>query len=242
MATTLDLYTRGAATLLAAWEEFARGSAGAAVRRLDGVSAAVFPCEPERAVYNNALLDRTAAVDVMEFAYASAAVDRYAAWIHETDTAMRAELIGRGYRLSETTRAMGMELDDSPPALGDAEVEVAAAAVGEHVRLVGMPDGFLGGADPSALHVLVATLGGEDVATGLAFDHEGDCGIYNVTTLEPARRRGIGTALTARLLRDAAARGCTTATLQSTEMAERVYAAVGFRDLGRILEYVPPVA
>ena len=23
-------------------------------------------------------------------------------------------------------------------------------------------------------------------------------------------------------------------------MAERVYAAVGFRDLGRILEYVPP--
>jgi hypothetical protein len=24
-------------------------------------------------------------------------------------------------------------------------------------------------------------------------------------------------------------------------MAERVYAAVGFRDLGRILEYVPPV-
>jgi len=35
------------------------------------------------------------------------------------------------------------------------------------------------------------------------------------------------------------ARGCQTATLQSTEMAKRVYAAVGFRDLGRILEYVP---
>ena len=61
MATALDLYTRGAATLLAAWEEYARGSAGAAVRRLEGVSAAVFPCEPERAVYNNALLDRAAA-------------------------------------------------------------------------------------------------------------------------------------------------------------------------------------
>jgi hypothetical protein len=30
-----------------------------------------------------------------------------------------------------------------------------------------------------------------------------------------------------------------TASLPSTEMAERVYAAVGFRDLGRILEYVP---
>jgi hypothetical protein len=35
-------------------------------------------------------------------------------------------------------------------------------------------------------------------------------------------------------------RGCSTASLQSTAMAERVYAAAGFRDLGRILEYVPP--
>ena len=53
-----DLYIRGAATLLAAWEEYARGSARAAVRRLSGVAAAVFPSDPERAVYNNTLLDR----------------------------------------------------------------------------------------------------------------------------------------------------------------------------------------
>ena len=73
----------------------------------------------------------------------------------------------------------------------------------------------------------------------MAFDHGGDCGIYNVGTLERARRRGLGTALTALQLHDALARGCRTASLQSTQMAERVYAAVGFRDLGRILEYVP---
>lgn len=36
------------------------------------------------------------------------------------------------------------------------------------------------------------------------------------------------------------ARGCRAASLQSTPMAERVYASAGFRDLGRILEYVPP--
>jgi hypothetical protein len=34
-------------------------------------------------------------------------------------------------------------------------------------------------------------------------------------------------------------RGCRTATLQSTEMAEHLYASVDFRDLGRILEYIP---
>jgi predicted GNAT family acetyltransferase len=65
------------------------------------------------------------------------------------------------------------------------------------------------------------------------------CGIYNVVTMEHARRRGLGTALTAKLAHDAKARGCRTASLQSTLMADGVYAAVGFRDLGRILEYVP---
>ena len=77
------------------------------------------------------------------------------------------------------------------------------------------------------------------VATAMAFDHDGDCGIYNVGTLEHARRRGLGTALTALQLHDAAGTRMPTASVQSTEMAERVYAAVGFRDLGRILEYVP---
>jgi GNAT superfamily N-acetyltransferase len=61
----------------------------------------------------------------------------------------------------------------------------------------------------------------------------------HVGTVEKARRRGLGTALTAAQVHDARARGCRTASLQSTQMAERVYAAVGFRDLGQILEYVP---
>ena len=73
--------------------------------------------------------------------------------------------------------------------------------------------------------------------SALGFDSDGDRGIFNVSTLEHARRRGLGTALTALLVHEAAARGATTATLQSTEMAERVYAGVGFRDLGRFLEF-----
>jgi predicted GNAT family acetyltransferase len=60
-----------------------------------------------------------------------------------------------------------------------------------------------------------------------------------VSTVEHARRRGLATAVTARLVERAGARGCATATLQATEMAERMYAAVGFRDLGRFIEYVP---
>ena len=52
--TDAELYLRGRDTLLASWEAYARGATGAALHRLPGVAAAVFPNEPERAVYNNA--------------------------------------------------------------------------------------------------------------------------------------------------------------------------------------------
>jgi ribosomal protein S18 acetylase RimI-like enzyme len=242
-----DLYIRGAATLLASWEEYARGSAGATLERLNGVSAAVFPSGPERAVYNNALLDRdlgpterAAAVDAMEAAYISAGVDRYAAWVHESDEGMRAELSRRGYTVEESTRAMGMSLDDISLAASEADLgPIEWDEYLEYLRIGGAPAGLLSGADPGAFHTLAARLAGEAIATAIAFDRDADCGIYNMSTLEAARRRGIGTALTARHVHDAAARGCATASLQSTPIAERVYASVGFRDLGRFLEYMP---
>ena len=130
---------------------------------------------------------------------------------------------------------MGTDLAEAP---GSApEVPILQADWSEYLRILGVPPGFLSGADPDAFHVLVARLGEDNVATAMAFDHEGDCGVFNVTTLETARRRGLGTALTSRHVQEAVARGCTTASLQSTPMAERVYAAVGFRDLGKILEF-----
>jgi GNAT superfamily N-acetyltransferase len=243
LATGHDLYPRGMATFLAACEAYARGSDGGALRRLPGVAAAVFPRGPERAVYNNALLDhdlgpgeRARAVDAMDAAYRAARVDRYAAWVHESDEGMRAELAGRGYTIAESTRAMGMSLDATP--VTSPKVEIARADLAEHLRIIGVP-GLLSGADASAFHVLVARLDGENACTGFAFDHDGDCGVFNVATVEQARRRGLGTALTKRLLRDAARRGCTTASLQSTPIAEGVYARVGFRNLGRILEFTP---
>lgn len=245
--TDHDLYMRGAETLLASWDAIAVGSRGAALLRLSGVAAGVFPHGPERGVYNNALLDRdlgpferVKAVDLMKAAYASAGVGRFAAWVHESDEAMRDELEARGYALDTSTRAMGMVLSDVLPPRP--QLPIAAAAWSEYLRYLetfGLPAGLLAGVDPSAFHVLSAHIKDETVATALAFDLGDDCGIYNVSTLEHARRRGLGTAITARLVHEAAERGCTTASLQSTTAAERIYAAVGFRDLGRFLEYVP---
>ena len=245
MSTDAELYLRGTETLLASWEEYARGASGAVVLHLPGVAAAVFPNEPERAVYNNAVLEhdlpaaeRARALDAMEAAYGAAGITRFAAWTHESDDAMRTELELRGYTFEESTRAMGMALGDI--CLPRPRIEFAPPDWFEYLRLVGVPRDFLSQADRDAYHVLLARLDGENVATGMAYDFGGDCGIYNVGTAQGARRRGLGTAVTALLVHDALARGCQTASLQSTEIAERVYAAVGFRDLGRILEYVPP--
>jgi GNAT superfamily N-acetyltransferase len=240
-----ELYLRGRDTLLASWEEYVRGAAGAAVvHRLPGVAAAVFPDEPERAVYNNALLerdlcagDRADALDAMEAVYAAAGISRFAAWVHETDLAMRAELEQRCYTLDTTTRSMGMALDDIR--VPRPEIPLGPAGWAEYLRMEGLPPDFLDHADHAAFHLLAARVDGEMVAAALAYDFDGDSGIYNVGTVEKARRRGLGTALTAAQVYDARARGCRTASLQSTPMAEGVYAAVGFRDLGRILEYVP---
>jgi GNAT superfamily N-acetyltransferase len=230
--------------LVASWEAYTRGATDAALLRLSGVAAAVFPEEPERAFYNNAMLDRelapaerATAVEAMEAAYSAAGISRYAAWVHESDEGMRRELAARGYMVAESTRAMGMPLDEI--ALPRPEVDMEPADWSEYLSILAVPAGLLRGADPTEFHVLVARWDGENVATAMAFDRDGDCGVFNVWTTEGSRRHGLGTALTARHLHDAAARGCSTASLQSTVMAERVYAAVGFRDLGRILEYVP---
>ena len=151
---------------------------------------------------------------------------------------MRSELEQRGYKLHEVTRAMGMRLDDIR--LPRPVLELAPADWPEHLRIAGVPPRLLSDLDAAAFHILVARLCGENVATAIAFDFGTDCGIYNVGTLEWARRSGLGTAVTALHLHDAIARGCLTASLQATAIAERVYASVGFRDLGRILEFVPP--
>lgn len=242
--TDAELYRRGAETLVASWEVDARGARGASVERSPGVAAAVFPQEPERTFFNNALLDRglaaparAHAVEAMEAAYEAAGVVRFAAWAHESDRRLQAELERRGYVLVETTRAMGMALDDLR--VPRPEIELGAPDWIACLRVLGLPDEFLAGADRAAYRILVARLAGEDVAAAMALDHDDDCGIYNVGTLDRARRRGLATALTALHVHEALARGCRTASLQSTETAERVYATVGFRDLGRILEYTP---
>ena len=97
----------------------------------------------------------------MDDAYRSAGVDRYAAWVHEGDEGMCAELSGRGYTIAESTRAMGMSLDEV--SVSEPRVELAPldwAEYLEYLSLIGVPAGLLSGVDPTAFHSLGARLAG----------------------------------------------------------------------------------
>jgi ribosomal protein S18 acetylase RimI-like enzyme len=231
------------ANLFGCWSRIANGTKGASIERIPGAVIALFPVGPERDFYNNAVLARgldgsragEAAAAVVQ-TYEDAGVDRYAIWAHESEEAGIAEMNRRRFRVDTTTRAMTMSLREI--AVARPEVELAPPDWAEYLRTIEVPEGLLAAVDPRGFHVLIARLEGENVTAGMAYDHDGDCGIYNVGTLRHARRRGLGTALTALHLYLARERGCTTASLQSTEVAEWVYAAVGFRSLGRFIEYV----
>ena len=163
MASDTDLYRRGNETVVASWEAYAHSAPGAAVLRLPGVTAAVFPNEPERTVYNNALVERPDAVAAMEAAYAAAGVERLAAWVHESDPRLRRALERRGYRLDTTTRAMAVVLADVR--LPKPRVELGSLGWDGYLRIFGLPPGLLRGGDRSGFRVLVARLDGENMAT-----------------------------------------------------------------------------
>jgi ribosomal protein S18 acetylase RimI-like enzyme len=239
-------YQRMEANLLASWERYATASAGAFLRRAADVTVAVFPASPERVVYNNALLGRgldharaDSAIRLLEELYASAGLDGYAVWAHESEAATRACLKKRGYHVDTTTRAMSMSL----AAIGMAQPRPRLPSAGwpQYVQVLGAlgaPEGLLVDMDPTGFHAAIGCVDDQRVAAAVAYDHGGDCGIYNVGTMPHARRQGLATALTAQLLHDARQRGCTSASLQATEMAEHLYAELGFRDLGRFIEYM----
>ena len=86
----------------------------------------------------------------------------------------------------------------------------------------------------------IGLLHGEPVATTSLVTAGGAAGIYNVTTVEAARGRGIGAAITAAVVRHGAAKGMTVATLQASTMGRPVYERLGFEFVCDLFPYREP--
>jgi GNAT superfamily N-acetyltransferase len=94
--------------------------------------------------------------------------------------------------------------------------------------------------DDPAFRLVVAYADEEPVSGAAAVISAGVVGIYAVGTREEARHRGFGTAVTWAAIAAGVRAGTTTAILQSSPMAETVYRAMGFREVCRYAEYLPP--
>jgi ribosomal protein S18 acetylase RimI-like enzyme len=93
-------------------------------------------------------------------------------------------------------------------------------------------------ADP-AFAFVVGYLDDEPVAGAAAILADSVVGIYAVGTVESARRRGFGEAVTWCAIQAGVVAGCDVAVLQSTEVAVGVYRRMGFVEVCRYVEYLP---
>jgi GNAT superfamily N-acetyltransferase len=76
------------------------------------------------------------------------------------------------------------------------------------------------------------------VATSSVCLGGGVAGVYNVATLESARRKGVGAAMTAIPLLEARSAGYRVAALESSESGYSVYQKLGFQEYCKISRYV----
>jgi GNAT superfamily N-acetyltransferase len=222
------------------------GSEGMHTIDRDGLVATVTPAAPERSIVNDvvywdadALAD---AYDDLDAAYRAADIAAWTVWVPDTDTTTAELLAGRGHLLDSDPEAMVIDLDgvERPPEPqgftrdGDPQVMTRLNDAVYGMAELGM---FVAAFDllerRDDMHVYMAG-DGEPQACVMAYDHEDDCSIWFVATLEQARGKGYAGALMGHALADGRERGRTTSTLQATDMGRPVYERLGYRSLGEI--------
>ena len=172
-------------------------------------------------------------------------------WVCDRDSPadLETRLQAKGFTLDEATAGMqgALAKTAAEPLPGGVEIERVRDTETYEVACATMAAGFggppelgdvfaamsvLGFDDAAPSRSYLARLEGEPVATSLGLLVDDVLGVFNVATLEHARRRGIGRAVTLAAMVDGAARGARTAVLQSSEAGHHVYEELGFRDFG----------
>jgi GNAT superfamily N-acetyltransferase len=139
-----------------------------------------------------------------------------------------------------------------PPAGHEIRRVVDAAGVADHIQTAadgfGTPRAWMEAimsedvvGTPGA-SVYVGYTHGEPVTTGLSVRTGRTIGVYNIATIESARGRGYGTAMTRRLVDDGAGEGCDVAILQASDMGKPIYERLSFRTVVEYSGYVDPAS
>ena len=83
---------------------------------------------------------------------------------------------------------------------------------------------------------------GAPVTAGVGIRTGRTIGIYFVATVEAARGRGLGSAMTMRIVDDGATKGCDVAILQASDMGYPIYVRLGFETVVEYVGFIDPVS
>jgi GNAT superfamily N-acetyltransferase len=242
-----ELRRRSIEGLRAELSAFGSGAPGSRLLELPGLIAAVAPATPERSIFNSvwaadpaSLLDRH---EQLVELYAEAGVRAWTVWVDPEADPPREELVRRGHVLDGEPRVMALALERLPiePA-GAATLAVETGDPGDCTRVNDLAYGIegpgweavLSGTTEPPLHWWAVREEGRTVSCLATAEQGDDVVVTGVATLPEARGRGLAGALLHHALRDAAARGMRTSSLQASAAGAPVYTRLGFADLGAI--------
>ncbi|MEA2312817.1 MAG: hypothetical protein QOE28_2785 [Solirubrobacteraceae bacterium] len=213
-------------------------AAGGVVIERESTVASVVPAAPESPTLNAAIalaptLDRAIPRELHE-RYREAGVRRWGFWADGASPEVLAVLEAFGMRLTSRSPGMAADLHDLPLNGGAPAAATDLATVGRVNDLAyGNPDArlerTLAPLAPGVLRGYRADYDGRPASVALALHHDGDCGVSFVATAPHARRQGLARDVMHRVAHEAVEDGCTSASLQATELGERLYRALGYR-------------
>jgi ribosomal protein S18 acetylase RimI-like enzyme len=214
------------------------GGPGRTLER-DGLVASIVPNAPDSPTLNAAVaLDPDKAPEhLQELAqrYSKARVRRWGIWLDGSASLAAQALNQAGLAVTAASPGMGAALTELETHAHDPN-QADLATVGRVNDLAyGNVDGrlerTLSPLPNGVLKGYRVDLDGRPAAVALALHHDTDCGVSFVATVPKARRRGLATQVMRQALKDARDSGCTTTTLQATDVGEHLYLNLGYRRL-----------
>jgi ribosomal protein S18 acetylase RimI-like enzyme len=213
---------------------------GSVIER-EGLIASVVPNAPDSPTLNAAVAiepdQAQRHLPELQARYDDAKVRRWGVWLDGRASLAAQALAQAGMVVTSASPGMGARIDDLQKTTNDARPQEAdLETVGRVNDLAyGNYDGRLERTlKPLPNGILHGYRVDDDegpAAVALALHHERDCGISFVATVPKARRRGLASRVMRQALRHAEQQGCTTTTLQATDVGERLYRNLGYRRL-----------
>jgi len=207
----------------------------------DGLVASVVPSAPDSPTLNAVVAtepdEAPRHLHELKARYDDARVRRWGVWLDDRASEAAQQLTKTGMVVTTASPGMAAYIDELPDTNGnpeDAPAEADLETVGRVNDLAyGNYDGRLERTlrplPNGILHGYRVDHDGGPAAVALALHHHKDCGISFVATIPKARRLGLATKVMRQALSQAQHDGCSTTTLQATDVGERLYHHLGYR-------------